>query len=218
MKIVTFACDLYADIAPAFEYLLKKHWPLCPYEVVYVTNSKKLNVKGQVITIPGQDIHFGWRLRQFIEHHYSDNLLLFMMIDYLIETVDHPLVMRAHGLCMQPNIGHVRLRNMPLPASNHPEPGFGNIDKRKRYCLSLQPGIWKTDLLYRLCDDREDPWNTEIRGSCRVYRLTDLDFITTDTAAIFHCNYYRHGRPYELEWVRDNVPERLWPDALKEGK
>ena len=216
MKIVTFACDFYADIAPAYQYLLHKNWPLCPFEVIYVTNSKKLNVDAKVHYIKDKpDIMFGWRLRQFIKNHYSDDLLLFMMIDYLIKDVNHDLVTRAHKLCMQPKTGHVRLRHMPRPESNHPEPGFGNIDKRKSYCLSLQPGIWKTDLLYRLCNDRENPWGTEVRGSRRVKAMTDLDFITTDTAAIIHHNYYRKRRAFGVGFVRDNVPERFWPDALK---
>jgi hypothetical protein len=55
VKIVTVACDCYADIAPAYQYLLRKNWPDCPYPVVYVTNSQKLAVKDPVHYLKGED-------------------------------------------------------------------------------------------------------------------------------------------------------------------
>lgn len=216
MKIVTVTCDIYADVAPAFVDLVRSKWPDCPHEIVFVTNFKKLNVSEKVYYINGKDDRFGWRMRQFISKHYTDEHLLFMMSDYLIKSVDTQLVARAHELCATEQIRHVRLRPFPHPQYDYPEPGFGRIDKVGRYSLSLQPGIWESQVLYDLCKDNENPWHTEIFGSTRVKNINGL-FLSTTTAAISHINYYQKGKVSDKskEWVKENVNQKYWPKEVK---
>lgn len=210
MKIIVFSCDRYATIAPAFHHLLHKNWPGCPHSVMYVTNGRPLDVPVMVWRIKGEERAFGWRLRQFIEGYYADEHMLLLMVDYLIKGVDGGLVADAHQLCATPDIRHVRLRPMPHPQHAHPAPGFGCIEKGSRYSLSLQPGIWETQVLYDLCRDNEDPWQTEIQGSIRTAQVRG-EFLSAETHAMNHHNYYRKRRAQGVDWVRAEVPEEKWP-------
>lgn len=215
MKIVTVACDCYADIAASYEYLLDKNWRNHP-EVVYVTNSRKLKVNSQVHYIKGEDAQFGWRFRRFVRDHYKDELLVFMMIDYLVKGVHLRLIDRAVALCERDDIGHVRLRPMPHPQLPFEDSrDFGEIKHNTPYALSLQPGIWETKLLHDLCRDDEDPWQTEVQGSRRMQNVKKRLLSTKVAPIVVHHNYYRRGKALGLNWVRDNVPSQLWPDAVR---
>jgi len=221
MKIVVISCDLYADTCRAFDDRLKKVWPDCPWEVIFVTNSKKLQVNRTVYYLGDRpDIAFGWRLKTFLRQYYDDSHLLFMMSDYLLKDVNAPVVQRAAELCVDSNggIAHCRLRPMPPPQFDYPEPGFGRIDKRKRYCLSLQPGIWERETLMNLLRESEDPWKTEIWGSGRVAHNVKGVFLSTKEMVMPHTNYYYKGQPQGVNWVIDNVDPENWTDAAKSKK
>lgn len=211
MKIVTICCDKYKDTPPTFSYLINK--AKLPYPIVYVTNKQNLNISEPVYYLKGNDMSFGWRLRQFIKQHYTDEHLLFMMSDYFIKSADLDLVAKAHELCARPEVSHVRLRPMPHPQYPYND-DFGKIDKYSRYCLSLQPGIWRTQVLYDLLRDNENPWQTEVIGSARVKNARGL-FLSSHKWAMPHINYYAKGRPQGIEWIKDNVLSELWPKGVK---
>lgn len=216
MKIITVACDRYADAAPAWWHLFKKNWAECEYDVVFVTNRVKLDVPAQVHYLSDKpDMDFGWRFRKFIRDHYTEEHLLIHMIDYFIKDVDHDLIAQAHELCAQRDIRHVRLRPMPHPQETYPIPGFGRIQKGSRYCVSLQPGIWETQVLYDLCVDGESPFRTEVYASASRALYVRGEFLSTDEWALVHHNYYNKGKPQGLDWVRDNVAEEAWPEAVR---
>lgn len=215
MKIVVVSCDKYADSCPAFVELWYKHWPDCPHKMVFVTNKKQIQVTQPVTYLEGPDIAFGWRMRQFIKHNYTDEHLLFMMSDYFVKVLDAKMVGLAHELCAKPDVRHVRLRPMPHPQFPYNVEGFGVIDKRVRYSCSLQGGIWETQVLYDLMRDNENPWAVEINGSKRAAGIEGT-FLSTTEPAILHHNYYRKGKAQGCDWVRDNVSEAAWPEACKD--
>jgi len=218
MKIIVINCDKYADVSAAWYALLQKMWPQCPYQVSYVTNSREIDVPAPVHYITRPDLDFGGRLRAFIHHHYTDHLILITMADYLIKSpADHDTILQAEELCSAPTIRHVRLRPMPKPKAPFKKEGFGRIRKGRRYSLSLQPGIWETQVLYDLLRPGENPWQTEIRGSQRTTGVRG-SFLSTTKHVLPHHNYYRKGQPTALDWVEANVPEASWPDAVKERR
>lgn len=213
MKIIAVSCDLYSDCVPAFEHLLYKHWRDCPFELEYVTNRKELHTGKKVHYIAGRDIDFGWRMINFLDT-YDDELLLFMMADYLIKSVDTYLIDTAHVLCAMKQIGHVRLRPMPHPEIGFRVKGFGEIRKGSRYSLSLQPGIWEKQILRRLLLESENAHQTEVKGSVRTVQIRKAFLSVDNKPAISHLNYYRKGKPDGLEWVKENVHESCWPDGV----
>lgn len=224
MRIITFTCDVHHDIIPAYHYLWQKYWPNCPYEMVYVTNSKPLTVDATVYYLKGNDIDYGKRLRQFVsEHCQDDELGLFMMGDYLLKGLNIPLVERARELCERNDVAHCRLRPLPhpeLPAPAHlkldPQV-FGQIKKKGRYALSLQPGIWRPKDLANCVEDAWDPWHCETRGSQRTGQLKGV-LLCTQKPAIVHHNYYRKRRPFGPIWVKENVPSQYWTRAARRAK
>jgi hypothetical protein len=219
MKIITFACDCYADIAPAWEFLLNDRWPDHP-EVVYVTNSVPLEVDGVAHYMKGTDIELGRRIRKLPYLYEDDELILVMMIDYLIQAINTELIEESRQLCETKEIAHVRLRPMPHPS--HPAPDgisnerFGLIDKSKPYALSLQPGIWRPNDLAKCVRDKWSPWHCETMGSKHTKRIPGY-FLSTRQPAIVHLNYYRRRKEFGVDWVRENVPEEFWPNAARRG-
>lgn len=220
MKIITFACDCYADIAPAWQYLINTNWPDHP-EVIYVTNSVPLEVDGTVHYFKGDDLELGRRIRKLHSLHDDGELTLVMMIDYLVQLVNVELIDEARRLCERDDVAHVRLRPMPHPS--HPAPDgisndrFGLIDKSKPYALSLQPGIWRLADLAKCVRDNENPWHCETHGSGRTKRIPG-HFLSTRQPAIVHLNYYKKRKPFGVNWVQENVLEEFWPNAAKKRR
>lgn len=222
MKIVSFSCDIYSDIVPAYHWLWQTLWPECPYDHVYVTNSKPLSVDATVHYIKGRDIDYGMRLRQFVKDHCADNeLILLMMADYLLKAINIPVIEQARKLCQQPRIAHCRLRPMPhpqLPPPKDLDPAvFGQIRKRSRYALSLQPGIWRPQDIAKCIQDDFDPWHCETRGSQRTGQIKGM-LLCTQKPAIVHHNYYRKRKPFGPIWVKENVPRQYWTRAARRAK
>lgn len=212
MKIVVTSCDRYSDCAGAWVASFRKFWPNCPYEVIFVTNSVELNVDVPVYYIEGAEKAYGWRMRQFISKYYDDKLMLISMVDYLINTQpSNFLINEARKLCLWDKIHHVRLRAMPPPRGKDYGQYFASI-KGQKYSLSLQPGVWKAQSFYDLLRDRENPWDTETRGTRRVNKHSG-DFLCSKRTALMHLNYYRKGGVSEKskQWVMENLPKESWP-------
>jgi hypothetical protein len=216
MKIVTVTCDAQHDVAPAFLAFLHLNWPDCPYEVVFLTRQKKLAVDAPVHYLNARgDVSYGWRLREFLLHSYTDDLILLMMADYLIKSANTPLIAKAEALCRHSGVRHVRLRPMPHPPKPYEsDPDFGVIDKRARYSLSLQPGIWESQTIFDLLKPRESAHHTETLGSSRVKHVKGL-FLSVRRAAIYHHNYYKHGKAWGFSLVADSIPMESWPDGVR---
>ena len=221
VKIVPVCCDLYADIAPAWEYLFHQHWPDCPYPLVFVTNSETLSVSAPVHYIKGSDIDYGTRMRKFLSRFcLPETLVLLTMADYLLKRVDIPLVEEAISLMQsRSDIWHIRLRPMPPPRLPfRASKSFGAIDKKGRYALSLQPGLWLAGTAHNLFRDGDDPWDTEQEGSKRVHLLKGK-FLSTKENAMPHINYYNKRAVLggTIGWTRGRVPKELWPDACRDA-
>ena len=219
VKIVSVCCDLYSDIAPAWEYLFRQRWPDCPYPLIFVTNSKTLSVSAPVHYIKGKDVDYGGRMRRFISSYCeNEDILLLTMADYLLKGVNIPLVEESINLMRsRNNIPHIRLRPMPPPRLPFQKSKtFGAIDKKSRYSLSLQSGLWRAGTAHLLFRDGENPWDTEQNGSKRVHPVKGI-FLSTKENAMPHINYYnkRAVLPGVIGWTRGRVPKELWPDACR---
>jgi len=221
IMIVPVCCDLYADVVPAWEYLLHQHWPDCPYPLVFVTNSQPLSVSAPVHYIHGPDIDYGTRMRKFLSRFcLPETIVLLTMADYLLKDIDIPLVEEAISIMRsRSDIWHVRLRPMPPPRLGFQRSKkFGTVDKTTRYALSLQPGLWLAGTAHNLFRDGENPWDTEQNGSMRVNKVKGK-FLSTRENAMPHINYYnkRSVLPGTIGWTRGHVPKELWPDACRDA-
>jgi hypothetical protein len=215
MKIAVFNCDKYWDVNKAWLDLYRKFWSEQPYEVVYVTNKRQIDVDAEVVYIERDELDYGGRLLAFLHHHYEDELVLLVMADYLLKSrVKHDLVMRAEKLCRRKNTSHCRLAPMPRPQKKYKEKGFGRIQKGKRYSLSLQPGIWKTSILKQLVQYGDNPWQIEVRRSRQTHKVKGL-FLSTEQYVMPHQNYYRKGKPQAIEWAAKHVSKDAWPKAVR---
>lgn len=204
MKLVVLSIDSYSHLGPLFLKYLNGKWPECPYEQVYIAQTRKIDVPHPIVHIKGRAMDFGKRMRTFLKKHYTDDALMIMMIDYIPKSANHNLLVKSEKVLSHPDIGHVRLRPMPPPSRPWPaDSDFGIVDKHRPYSLSLQPGMWDSQLLYDLCHDGENAWHTETHGSTRTKNFSQL-FLSTMSVAIGHHNYYRKGRadpiPKKAAW------------------
>lgn len=203
MKLVVFSIDAYSRIGPMFHQYLEDKWPE-HFPCVYIANNLPINVPDPVVHIRAREMNFGYRLRAFLRHHYTDDTLTLMMIDYIPKEVNNALIQKSAQLLQRPDIGHIRLRPLPRPEKKWKEDAdYGLIDKRKPYALSLQPGMWETQLLYDLARNGENAWHMETHGSKRTIH-SPKTFLCTWGFAINHHNYYRKRRidpiPKDAPW------------------
>ena len=206
MKLVVFSIDQYSHLGPLFLQYLNDKWPECPYDQVYIAQNRKIDVPHPVVHIRGPAMDFGRRMRTFLHQHYTDDTLLLMMIDYIPKSANHALLVKSAEIASRPNIGHVRLRPMPKPSRLWPaDTDFGIVDKHLSYSLSLQPGMWDSQLLYDLCRDGENAWHTETHGSTRTKNFSQL-FLSTMSVAIGHHNAYRKTK---FDPIPKNAPWRI---------
>jgi len=194
MKLVVFSIDKYSRIGPMFWDYLKDKWPQ-HFDSIFIANSLPINVSAPVVHVPARDMNFGRRMRLFLKDHYTDPYLMLMMIDYIPKNANDGLLRKSAKLIeTDSSIGHIRLRPMPPPRWPYDgDEDYGIIDKRKPYSLSLQPGMWESQLLYDLCRVGENAWHTETHGSTRTHHFPQT-FLCTWKMAISHHNYYIKGR------------------------
>lgn len=203
MKLVVFSIDKYSRIGPMFWQYLEAHWP-AHFDTIFIANHLPINVPAPVVSVPGIEMNFGGRMRDFLRDHYTEDYLMLMMIDYIPKSSNDSLLKKSAEIIKRKDIGHIRLRPMPAPATNwNPDKDFGIIDKHKPYSLSLQPGIWESQLLFDLCRGGENAWHMETHGSTRTHRYPQT-FLCTWEAAIYHHNYYIKGKicpiPSDAPW------------------
>ena len=135
----------------------------------------------------------------------------------MVRGANTPLIDRCAALCRTAEIAHVRLRPMPHPQEDFgSDKEIGKIKKGSRYCISLQPGIWKAQYLHDVCKNGESPYHAETHGSARAGRYKGT-LLSTRIPAITHHNYYlkKKAQDWAISWVMKNVPPELWPTAAK---
>jgi len=84
------------------------------------------------------------------------------------------------------------------------------------YLLSLQPGLWRKDFLKSLLREREDGWETEIKGSGRA-RQARKWILGTFSHPLSYCNIARYGiwranpdGSTSQDWIVEQVGTHHW--------
>lgn len=207
MKVVVFSCDTYSWLIPIFSHFYEKNWPDNPYQTVFVTETEKTK---EVTTFCAGKLEWANRMIKYL-NSCNDETFLLLSVDYIIEKkVDTNRIKRAEGLCKN-NIGCVRL--FPLDDKwsrflfDTNIEGFKEYPLDKRYSISLQASIWQKEFLLEFLRKGETCWQTEGRGSRRIYN-SKYRVIWADTAILSYRlrGYMTRGKVIEemAKWVKEN--------------
>ena len=204
MIVLVITCDKYAHVVPTFWHFYRKNWPENPFQTLIVTTTQPIDVPAPVLCL-GADKQFASNMIDLLTEHIQDPVFMFFHEDYILRWANHEGIMRAYDLIQRADVDCVRLKSMPVPATEGEFPGFGEIEKGAQWSLSHQVGFWKRDAYKSLLIPGNDPWDTEMYGSSRTVKLQGR-ILGAMKPVIDYGQYYtaRQVNEREVLWCKEN--------------
>jgi hypothetical protein len=222
--IVVSSCDAYEDCWVPFFSLFKRHWPDCENRIVLNTETKIFEFPGLSITCPtvarNSRKEYGWgeRFLKCLDTIETEFILLFLD-DYFIRAP-----VRTHAICefvslmQRAGLSHIALVSLPGPNRPSSYPGLLERGEKAPYRFSLQVGLWRKNRLKLYLRGHENPWQSEIWGTKRAWRIKD-SFYCFDG---FDKGSYRKIVDYDDtggiargKWIKDKVVEMFREDKIE---
>lgn len=176
MIVVITTCYKYKSIWPISITLLKKYWPDCPYEIIFLTDSKDDKDYSFNFHCIGKDLGWSSNLKEFLKKTKSTKIFLAVEDLLLKDKVNTDLFLKAQEYIDKYNLGSVRLepyhRQTKYGLLDWIDIDFGIINPNDSYSITGQPTIWDKDTLLSLLIDGENPWQFEIDGSKRANKIS----------------------------------------------
>ena len=170
LTVLVASCDAYNDVARNFIKLFRRYWPDCPFETVFVSETKSAD---------GADCRFdrevmcglggNWcsRLVMALENISTPYVLMLCDDYYLEKPVDTGLFLKR--LAQVKRFDAVNLRMIPNPTTFRPyKDGLMEYPKQTAYCIATQAGIWNRAFLKNLANGLASIWEFERYGSFMV--------------------------------------------------
>jgi hypothetical protein len=202
-------CDKYLHAIEPFAYLFNKYWGA----------DQEVTVAG--FTPPTFEMPPNFRFmslgrdEDFPVYRWSDQLLalldripdetfLLLLEDYfIVRPVNVDMMNRLHEFSLHLiNMIKLDVCAERLGAAGHTDFAewddieFVKSDPNSPYHMSLYPGIWRRDLLYRVILKGETPWEVEIAGTNRLAALGDELLVLGTKQYPFKITlFYRGGDP-----------------------
>ena len=220
LTVLVNSTDSYEDAWLPFFKLFSIYWPSCDLTIVLNTETKSFHYPGLDITCS--------RVGRYWSHNrpmtwseclqrclgfLNTQFILYLQEDFFLEApVDIPQLAAFVTYMREHEITHIGLTHFGSHGPFHPteNPLLWEVDRRARYRIALQAGLWDIRGLMRYLRPHENPWQLESYGSLRAARLDDR-FLCVNRD-IFHDNG-RRIIPYQPtgivggEWKQDVVEE-----------
>lgn len=216
LTLFVSSADSYSDCWLPFFELLEKNWPECNFNIILNSEKKVFTYKNLPILCPVvQNKHkdtlpWGRRLKETLEYVQTD-YILWILDDFFIRSkVNHRAFLEIFSYMIQNNIPHVSLMDQPGP--NY-EIAFDKLVARGReskYLISLQVGLWKTEVFNKYVLDHESPWNMELLGTKRAYVYSESFYSLNPK--------YIEKEDYIFNYLFDCKGDKLTTGAIKRGK
>ncbi len=181
LTIFVNTSDNFDDCWEPFFKLFSLYWPDCPYPIVLNTETKdyryqSLDIVCSKVSV-GDSKRIGWsecllRALDKIQTPY----ILYLQEDYFLEApVRLDLMLSLLDELRAGVAGAIRFSGSNGIGPFHPtdSPLILEVDKKARWRLSLQAGLWKKSVLRSLVRKHETPWQLESYGSIRTRRLKE---------------------------------------------
>lgn len=207
IAVLVVSCDKYQDLWKPFFTLFFKYWQDCPYPVYLGSNHSVYNdSRIKTITI-GDDKDWSSGFRKILEQIPHPYVIL-LLEDYLLkQQVNNDRIQALAAYMKRKMAGCLRLFPCPgpdVPCNDNIE--VGEILKESDYRLSLQAAIWDKQVLLRLLQAGETPWQLEVRGSKRT------DTMETSFLSVKRNSDHNYPIPYFCTAV---VRGKWIPDAVE---
>jgi hypothetical protein len=178
VTLLVNTCDAFADCWNPFFTLLRAHWPGCDWPIVL--NTEHLAYEHEGLDIRSARVAEGsatrptWSecLMRCLEGVHTP-FVLYMQEDYFLEAPVRTQALQGLVELMHHEQADV-IRIMECggagPWHPSPHPWLWEVDARSPYRISLQAGLWRTQVLARQLRRHESPWQLEVFGSGRARR------------------------------------------------
>lgn len=198
IPILVSSSDAYADLWPAFFYLLKREWPAYGADggtIVFNTDKLDFSYPGFDIRCPraGRDgrVAFGANLRRTLEAVPGDFFLL-MMVDYFVEgPVDVPRLQQYLDRFLESDASAFFLTHQDVPSKSME--GLIGVDEIDipaatgfsiQTIFSFQTAFWRKSEILKFVADWEDPWFAEYYGCKRAQILNPRFWKLADSTSL----------------------------------
>jgi hypothetical protein len=178
LTILVNTSDSFEDCWKPFFTLLSKYWPDCPHPVVLNTEHKNFHWPGLDLraarVATGETNRLTWseclaRCLDTIDTPY----VLYLQEDYFLEDyVKFDQLERMLDYLRRGEANVIRIHECEGSGPWHPQPNgdLWEVDRRSRYLIGLQAGLWRKSALRNCLRDHESPWQLEILGTRRARR------------------------------------------------
>jgi hypothetical protein len=209
MRVYVMTCDKYMATLQPFAYMFNKYWDASQEVIVagFTPPGFPLPPNFSFISLGrDEDYPIGRWSDQLLAllDRIPDETFVLLFEDYLpIKPVNTDMVLRLHEFSM-----HIEnLLKIDLCADRQFAGGvedwadwddveFVKSDPNSAYHMSLYPGIWRKDLLYKVIIPNETPWDVEITGTNRLALFGDeLLVLGTKQRPLTITLYHRSGDP-----------------------
>ena len=208
-SLLVMSCDKNHKLLSLFLDFFSKNWKDCSFPV-YVS-LEALSVQGSLaVSLNSTASTWGERLLEAVDGIPSEFIVL-TLDDFLIEqAVDDVAVKNYLGILEEnPEVGCITLANIP-DKKNKPSRFFNLLkrDCKGAYLLNTQISIWRKDLLKRLIDPKDSPWQAELYGSIRARKYNQFQFYCLVSDDVMPIKYNRGWLVVRGVWNADEI-ERL---------
>jgi len=202
--------DSFEDTWEPFFHLLHDYWPEAG-QVVLNTETKDFThpdvpVASTRIARSGESrVPWGECMLRALDHIPTE-LFVYLQDDYfLYEPVDTEAVDTAARIMVEEDLDCLRLMECGGAGPWEPTqyPWLWSVSRRATYRLSLQAGLWTKTGMRRYLRAHESPWQLEVWGSKRAWRLSGRIWCVSR-------DVHGDGQPQIIPYVPTGIVKGRW--------
>lgn len=160
--VLLSTCDKYSWAWPVWKQMFEKYWPVCPYDIFWVTNFKS-GLKG--LTINVGDVPWSDGMKTALETIPHDNII-FLLEDYwFTQPVNTKGLEELCYILDTSLIEHIRLYvskgSKKIKRQSFATASLDILNNNEDYRCALNVGIWKRQVFLDLLTPNTDIWTSE---------------------------------------------------------
>jgi len=183
LTVLVNSTDSYEDCWRPFFTLFAKSWPDCPFPILLNTETKdfawpELDVRASRVALGAGRASPAWGdcLLRCLDQVESE-VILYLQEDYFLSApIDAARIVSFARRMIDEGHGHLSLTPHSAEQPWRPLPGdplLCAVDQKAAFRISLQAGLWRTEVLRRHLRRHENPWQFEVWGTQRAHRVRE---------------------------------------------
>lgn len=152
MTIVFIGFDGYCDLWNDCFELFNRFWPDCPYDILFVNNSKDVSYKNVKTLHAGEDAEWSRKVQIALQNCDTQYICLLLEDFFVGDTIDNKSISKMVRFIKKEKMLYYKLVNMSRAVKNR-DPQYKGysflhvIPESDEYGVSLQAAIWDKDYL-----------------------------------------------------------------------